>query len=64
MWHKRKLSVRPGITCFWQVRGRNEISSFDYWVRKDLEYIQKRSFWTDISILFRTVSTVIRGTGC
>ena len=64
MWHKRKLSVQPGITCFWQVRGRNEISSFDDWVRMDLEYIQKRSFWTDISILLRTVSTVIRGTGC
>jgi exopolysaccharide biosynthesis polyprenyl glycosylphosphotransferase len=64
MWHKRKLSVQPGITCYWQVRGRNIISSFDDWVRMDLEYIQKRCLWTDMTILFRTVSTVIRGTGC
>src|SRR6266571_3961294 len=39
LWHKRKLSAQPGITCFWQVRGRNRISSFDDWVRLDLEYI-------------------------
>lgn len=64
MWQKRKLSVQPGITCFWQVRGRNAITSFDDWVRMDLEYIQKRGFWTDVSILLRTVTAVIRGTGC
>ena len=62
-WHKRKLSVRPGITCFWQVRGRNAISSFDDWVRMDLEYIQKRSVRTDVAILLQTVSAVMRGTG-
>ena len=62
-WHKRKLSVRPGITCFWQVRGRNAISSFDDWVRMDLEYIQKRSVRTDVAILLQTVSAVVRGTG-
>jgi exopolysaccharide biosynthesis polyprenyl glycosylphosphotransferase len=62
-WHKRKLSVRPGITCFWQVRGRNEISNFDDWVRMDLEYIEKRSLLTDMSILVQTVSVVVRGTG-
>jgi exopolysaccharide biosynthesis polyprenyl glycosylphosphotransferase len=63
MWHKRKLSVRPGITCFWQVRGRNAISNFDDWVRMDLEYIQKRSMWIDLTILFRTVGAVLKGTG-
>jgi exopolysaccharide biosynthesis polyprenyl glycosylphosphotransferase len=62
-WHKRKLSVRPGITCFWQVRGRNEISNFDEWVKMDLEYIEKRSLLTDMSILVQTVSVVVRGTG-
>jgi exopolysaccharide biosynthesis polyprenyl glycosylphosphotransferase len=62
-WHKRKLSVRPGITCFWQVRGRNLISNFDDWVKMDLEYIEKRSLLTDIAILAQTVSVVVRGTG-
>jgi len=63
LWHKRKLSVRPGITCFWQVRGRNVISNFDDWVRMDLEYIQKRSVLTDMAILVQTLSAVVRGTG-
>jgi exopolysaccharide biosynthesis polyprenyl glycosylphosphotransferase len=62
-WHKRKLSVRPGITCFWQVRGRNLISNFDDWVKMDLEYIEKRSLLTDMAILVQTVSVVVRGTG-
>jgi lipopolysaccharide/colanic/teichoic acid biosynthesis glycosyltransferase len=62
-WHKRKLSVRPGLTCYWQVRGRNLISNFDDWVKMDLEYIQKRSVKTDMAILLQTVSAVVRGTG-
>jgi exopolysaccharide biosynthesis polyprenyl glycosylphosphotransferase len=62
-WHKRKLSVRPGITCFWQVRGRNLISNFDDWVKMDLEYIEKQSLLTDMAILLQTVSVVVRGTG-
>ena len=63
LWHKRKLSVRPGITCFWQVRGRNAITSFDDWVKMDLEYIKRRSMRTDMSILFQTVKVVLRGSG-
>jgi len=62
-WQKRKLSVRPGITCYWQVRGRNLISNFDDWVKMDLEYIQNRSMRTDMTILMKTVSAVVRGTG-
>jgi lipopolysaccharide/colanic/teichoic acid biosynthesis glycosyltransferase len=62
-WHKRKLSVRPGITCYWQVRGRNAISNFDDWVKMDLEYIEKRSIRTDVTILFKTLTAVFRGTG-
>lgn len=63
LWHKRKLSVQPGVTCLWQVRGRNAISSFDDWVRMDLEYIAKWSLWLDVKILLRTVAVVLRGTG-
>ncbi len=62
-WHKRKLSIRPGITCLWQVRGRNKIANFDDWVRLDLEYIDNWSFWLDIKILVRTAWVVLAGTG-
>jgi exopolysaccharide biosynthesis polyprenyl glycosylphosphotransferase len=63
LWHKRKLTVRPGITCLWQVRGRNRISKFDDWVRMDLEYIDNWSLWLDLKILARTAWTVTRGSG-
>jgi len=63
LWHKRKLSAKPGITCFWQVRGRNRITNFDDWVRLDLEYIRTRSLWVDCKILARTAWVVVRGTG-
>jgi exopolysaccharide biosynthesis polyprenyl glycosylphosphotransferase len=63
LWHKRKLCVRPGITCLWQVQGRNRISAFDDWVRLDLEYIDKWTLWLDIKILARTIWAVVAGTG-
>jgi lipopolysaccharide/colanic/teichoic acid biosynthesis glycosyltransferase len=63
LWHKRKLCVRPGITCLWQVRGRNRISQFDDWVRMDLEYIDNWTLWLDIKILVRTLWAVVSGTG-
>jgi exopolysaccharide biosynthesis polyprenyl glycosylphosphotransferase len=62
-WHKRKLSIRPGMTCLWQVRGRNRISDFDDWVRMDLEYIDKWSLWLDFKILVWTALAVVKGTG-
>ena len=62
-WQRRKLSVRPGITCLWQIAGRNEISDFDRWVRLDLEYIDHWSLWLDLKILLLTIPAVIRGTG-
>ena len=62
-WHKRKLSVTPGITCLWQVNGRNEIYEFDEWVKLDLEYIDNWSLWLDIKILFKTIPVVLKGTG-
>jgi len=63
LWHKRKLTVRPGITCLWQVRGRNRISGFDDWVRMDLEYIDNWSLWLDVKILIWTAWAVVRGSG-
>lgn len=62
-WHKRKLSIRPGITCLWQVRGRNKINDFDDWVKMDLEYIDNWSLWLDLRILVRTAWVVVAGTG-
>jgi exopolysaccharide biosynthesis polyprenyl glycosylphosphotransferase len=60
---RRRLSMRPGITCLWQVSGRNEISSFGDWVKLDLEYIDTWSLWLDLKILLRTLLAVARGTG-
>ncbi len=62
-WQKQKLSVKPGITCTWQVMGRNRVSDFQRWVELDLEYIQRRGFWYDLKILLLTVPAVVRGTG-
>ncbi len=61
--HRRRLSVKPGLTCLWQVSGRNKISDFKEWVRLDLEYIDNWSIWLDIVILFRTIPAVFAGTG-
>jgi lipopolysaccharide/colanic/teichoic acid biosynthesis glycosyltransferase len=61
--HRRRLSVKPGLTCLWQVSGRNKISDFKEWVRLDLEYIDNWSIWLDLQILLRTVPVVLAGTG-
>ena len=47
--HRRRLSVKPGLTCLWQVSGRNKISDFKEWVRLDLEYIDNWSIWLDLA---------------
>lgn len=62
-WHRRKLSVKPGITCLWQINGRNDIYDFDEWVRMDLEYIDKWSLWLDFKIMLKTIPAVISGRG-
>jgi lipopolysaccharide/colanic/teichoic acid biosynthesis glycosyltransferase len=60
---RRRLSVKPGLTCLWQIRGRNDISSFEEWVRLDLEYIDQWSLWLDLKILFATVPVALFGRG-
>jgi exopolysaccharide biosynthesis polyprenyl glycosylphosphotransferase len=61
--HRRRLSVKPGMTCLWQVSGRNDLKDFREWVRLDLEYIDHWSLWLDLKILCRTVPAVFRGAG-
>ncbi|HEV2435123.1 MAG TPA: sugar transferase [Verrucomicrobiae bacterium] len=61
--HRRRLSVKPGITCLWQISGRNQIKDFKDWVRLDLEYIDNWSLWLDLSILLRTIPAVFAATG-
>ncbi len=61
--HRRRLSVKPGITCEWQVGGRNQITSFDEWVAMDLKYIDNWSLWLDFHILLRTIPAVMFGRG-
>ena len=61
--HRRKLSMKPGITCLWQISGRNEITDFDEWVRLDLEYIDNWSLWLDLKILLMTLPAVLFGKG-
>jgi lipopolysaccharide/colanic/teichoic acid biosynthesis glycosyltransferase len=61
-WHRRRFSVRPGITCLWQIYGRNSIP-FEQWMELDLQYIDKWSLWLDIKILAQTLPAVLKGTG-
>jgi exopolysaccharide biosynthesis polyprenyl glycosylphosphotransferase len=61
-WHRRRLSMRPGLTCLWQISGRNQLG-FDQWMKLDLQYIDTWSFWLDLEILARTFPVVLSGFG-
>lgn len=60
--HKRRFSVRPGVTCLWQVNGRNELP-FQKWIELDMEYIDNWSLLLDLKILLKTIPTVLRCSG-
>ena len=62
LWQKKRLSVKPGITCLWQISGRNEIK-FDEWMRLDRQYIDNWSLRLDIMILLKTVGVVLSRKG-
>jgi lipopolysaccharide/colanic/teichoic acid biosynthesis glycosyltransferase len=62
-WHRRRLSMRPGVTCLWQINGRNKITDFEEWAKLDLEYIDNWSLWLDFKILLKTVPVVVFGIG-
>jgi len=61
-WQRRRFSMRPGITCLWQVNGRSSIT-FEQWMRLDLQYMDQWSFWLDVKILVRTIPAVLKGSG-
>jgi exopolysaccharide biosynthesis polyprenyl glycosylphosphotransferase len=61
-WHRRRFSVRPGMTCLWQVEGRSNIP-FEKWMELDMEYIDEWSLWLDLKILIRTIPSVLKGLG-
>ncbi|MDD5165859.1 MAG: sugar transferase [Candidatus Omnitrophica bacterium] len=61
-WQRRRLSMRPGLTCIWQISGRNKID-FDNWMKLDLEYIDSWSLWLDFRILVKTIPVVLFGRG-
>jgi len=61
-WHRRRFSVRPGITCLWQCNGRSNVS-FEHWMELDMTYIDHWSLWLDLKILTQTVPAVLRGSG-
>jgi exopolysaccharide biosynthesis polyprenyl glycosylphosphotransferase len=62
-WQRRRLSMRPGLTCLWQIKGRNKIVSFDEWMRLDLQYIDQWSLWLDLKIFLKTIPIVLFGIG-
>ncbi len=61
-WHRRRFSVRPGITCLWQIDGRNEVP-FEKWMDLDMQYIDHWSLWLDLKILVKTIPVVLKGSG-
>jgi exopolysaccharide biosynthesis polyprenyl glycosylphosphotransferase len=61
-WQRRRFSVRPGITCLWQVSGRSSIT-FEQWMKLDLQYLDEWSLWLDLQILVWTIPAVLKGSG-
>jgi exopolysaccharide biosynthesis polyprenyl glycosylphosphotransferase len=61
-WLMRRFSVRPGLTCLWQITGRSDLG-FAQWIALDLEYINRWSFWLDCTIILRTIPAVLKGRG-
>ena len=61
-WQRRRFSVRPGITCLWQVNGRSSVA-FEEWMKLDIQYLDEWSLWLDLKILARTIPAVVKGSG-
>jgi lipopolysaccharide/colanic/teichoic acid biosynthesis glycosyltransferase len=56
--HRKRLSVKPGITCIWQISGRNDVD-FEQWMEMDAEYVDRWSLWMDMEILVKTLPAVL-----
>ena len=63
LWHTTRLEVSPGLTGLWQINGRHELSTFDERLRLDIAYVRQMSFRSDLRILFRTATAVVRREG-
>jgi len=61
-YEKRRMAVKPGLTCYWQCNGRNELS-FDEWIKMDLKYIDEASLLVDVKIVLKTAWMVVKGIG-
>ena len=61
-WQKQRLAVTPGLTCIWQVSGRNNLS-FEEWMNMDIEYIENWSLLLDVKLIFKTFAVVFSGDG-
>jgi lipopolysaccharide/colanic/teichoic acid biosynthesis glycosyltransferase len=61
-WQRRRLRMRPGMTCLWALEGRSRLR-FEHWVRLDLLYIDNWSVWLDFKILLKTIPAVLSGKG-
>lgn len=62
-WQRRRLSMKPGLTCVWQINGRNKIADFDRWMKLDLQYIDNWSLSLDFKIFLKTIPVVLLGRG-
>jgi lipopolysaccharide/colanic/teichoic acid biosynthesis glycosyltransferase len=61
-WQRRRFSIKPGITCLWQINGRSGIT-FNQWMLLDLKYLDEWSLWLDMKILAKTLPAVLKGAG-
>ncbi len=61
-FQKQRLVAKPGLTCYWQVRGRSDVS-FEQWMEMDVQYIEERNTWIDISLIFKTVGVLFGDEG-
>lgn len=62
-WHRRRISIKPGVTGLWQISGRNKITDFNEVVKLDLRYIDRWRFSNDLKILWRTIWVVLARKG-
>jgi lipopolysaccharide/colanic/teichoic acid biosynthesis glycosyltransferase len=61
-WQRRRLDVRPGLTCFWQIN-KAKVETFDDWMRLDLQYVDRGNLWIDVKLIYRTVAVALLGRG-